>query len=314
MKPLHAVLKARYGDNPAGHWVVMRAVIGGVKLFALAFAWSKSGVSYFISTCGKTSPASVMYDTHFEDDFGNIQSRQINRPDIVHFLFEVLPLIDEHNKQRQSILALEKCWPTRDCWFRLLVTVTGMCVVDFLNLYRNIKLGEGCSVPTNDYFEVDKMDIRKFSDLLCAGLRKRPLRAPESLSQFNANNGSIESGLVRITAENGTTTRQVTAKQSQKSRSTGTARQMKCFVCRKYLKPDGSTDYKDTSFCCKNCNMPLCKHDRTQQATEQFLGRPLTCWQEHMTSNEDHIACTGKHVKGQQFPKDKTVNLHVQQN
>jgi hypothetical protein len=130
MRALHAVLKARHGGHPAGHWVVMRTTIGGVKLFALAYAWSQKGVSYFLSTCGKTSPAATMYKTHFEDDFGCVQTRDINRPEIAHFLYDYLPLIDEHNNQRQSILNLERSWPTRNCWFRLLVTVTGMCVVD----------------------------------------------------------------------------------------------------------------------------------------------------------------------------------------
>jgi hypothetical protein len=36
--------------------------------------------------------------------------------------------VRESNKQRQKILALEKKWPTKDCWFRLLTTLVGMCV------------------------------------------------------------------------------------------------------------------------------------------------------------------------------------------
>ena len=34
--PLHAILKARFDDRPAGHWVVMRATIGGIPSIALA--------------------------------------------------------------------------------------------------------------------------------------------------------------------------------------------------------------------------------------------------------------------------------------
>jgi hypothetical protein len=83
-------------------------------MFAVAYEWSQRGVSYFLSTCGKTSSAAKMYTTHFEDEFGFVNTRDINRPDIAHFLYELLPLIAEHSKQRQSILNLEKFWPTRD--------------------------------------------------------------------------------------------------------------------------------------------------------------------------------------------------------
>ena len=51
---LHAVLRARFGRRPAGHWVVMRAEISGVKLFIMAYAWSNKGISYIASTCGTT--------------------------------------------------------------------------------------------------------------------------------------------------------------------------------------------------------------------------------------------------------------------
>jgi hypothetical protein len=99
MQPLHAVLKAMYGNHPAGHWVVFQATISDVKLFALTYAWSQRGVSYFLSTCGKTSPQEVKYMSHFEDDFRNVVHKEINRPKVCHFLYEYLvPLIDEHNK------------------------------------------------------------------------------------------------------------------------------------------------------------------------------------------------------------------------
>jgi hypothetical protein len=65
MQPLHAVLKARYGNHPAGHWVVFQATISDVRVFALAYARSQRGVSYFLLTCGKTSPHEVKYMSHF---------------------------------------------------------------------------------------------------------------------------------------------------------------------------------------------------------------------------------------------------------
>jgi hypothetical protein len=130
MQPLHAVLKARYGNHPTGLWVVFQATINDVKVFALAYAWIQRGVSYFLSRCGKTSPHEVKNMPHFEDDFGNVVHKEINRPKVCHFLYEYLPLIDEHNKQRQNLLHLERCWCRKDPWMRHLTTTLGMCVVD----------------------------------------------------------------------------------------------------------------------------------------------------------------------------------------
>ena len=63
MRALYAVLQSRFRDHLAGHWAIMHTTISGVKLFAVAYAWSQAGVSYFLSTCGKTSPAAKMYNT-----------------------------------------------------------------------------------------------------------------------------------------------------------------------------------------------------------------------------------------------------------
>jgi hypothetical protein len=135
MASLHAVLKGRFGNKCAGHWVSMTSVICGVKLLVLAYAWSQKGVSYLFSTCGSTHHSSVMYESNFEDEFRNVSSKFLPRLQISHFLYEYLPLIDEHNKQRQLVLGLEWKWPTQCCWTRLIVTLTGMCVVDMHRLY-----------------------------------------------------------------------------------------------------------------------------------------------------------------------------------
>jgi len=40
MKQLYAGLKARFKDQPTGHWVVFHGTVSGVKLIAMAYAWS----------------------------------------------------------------------------------------------------------------------------------------------------------------------------------------------------------------------------------------------------------------------------------
>jgi hypothetical protein len=58
MKQLYAVLKARFKDRPAGHWVVFHGTVSGVELIAMAYACSQRGISYTL--CGfKTSRKNV---------------------------------------------------------------------------------------------------------------------------------------------------------------------------------------------------------------------------------------------------------------
>jgi hypothetical protein len=104
--------------------------IAGIKMMAMAYAWSHKGLSYFLLTCGSTEVSSVLYRSAFEDEFGNVDYKFLPRPQIAHFTFEYLPLIDEHNKQRQAVLGLERKWPTQCCWTRLIVTLIGMRGVD----------------------------------------------------------------------------------------------------------------------------------------------------------------------------------------
>jgi hypothetical protein len=35
----------------------------------------------------------------------------------------------------------------------------------------------------------------------------------------------------------------------------------------------------------------------------------MTCLQEHLTSLDDHVGCSGVHAKGKAFPKAKQVEL-----
>jgi hypothetical protein len=62
------------------------------------YAWSHRGVSYIVSTCGDTSTHEEKYMLAFEDDWGRIQYKMLDHLLITHFLYEYLPLIDEHNK------------------------------------------------------------------------------------------------------------------------------------------------------------------------------------------------------------------------
>ena len=308
MQVLYAILRARYGDYPVGHWVVMRTRIADVPLFACTYAWSQSRVAYFLSTCGKTVPSTVLYRSSFEDEYGNVKYKDINRPQFAHFLYEFLPLIDEHNKQRQAILRLEKSWPTRTCWFQLLTTIVGMCVVDFHNVWRNQRRKQYVATSALA-IDVEEMEIKKFSDLICANLREVLSWRALTLQQFHDSVlGARGQGILeRIQNESGSTTRNVTEKQKQKLfRSVGTSRQMNCFVCRKYLSPAGSTVYRSTSFWCKTCRMPLCKKDRSVEGSIRIY----SCIEEHAHARPGNVmACDGSYTKATPFPTHLQVRM-----
>lgn len=273
---LFSVLNARH-KKTMGHWVVATAKVAGVDLIAIAYAWSQKGVAYFISTCGKTSPAKDLYVSKFENEFGMVDYKEIQRPQICHFLYQYLPLIDEHNKQRQSYLALERCWPTRCCWFRLLVTIVGMSVVDFHRVYRNVNESKKLTeIEDND------LRIRWFSDQICGRMKGRDIRITQRVTTTSGQRDSQQKKrhLERINNNEGNVYRKPTTKQQALRRSVGTPINKKCFVCRKYLLPDGATNYRDTIWQCSQCKMPLCKQIRTAP------GRTLTCFEEHCAAPE----------------------------
>jgi hypothetical protein len=187
-------LKARYGDRPAGHWVVFQATISGVTLIAVCYAWSHSSTTYFLSTCGSTNPAKTSYTTHFEDEFGTVGVNHIPQPSIKEWFYDFLPLIDEHNKHRQSLLQLEKKWPTKSCWFCLLTTLVGMCVVDMYRVYLN-----------HDKNKYEKMDIIQFADEISLNLRPRTTKKAPTLAATLSTIQGQELRLERITNDSGET-------------------------------------------------------------------------------------------------------------
>ena len=83
----------------------------------------------FVNACGKTIPLPFKCKHKFEDEWGNTTLKEIPQPDIVHFFYEHAPLIDEHNKAQQSVIALEKQWEMQSPWFWLLTTVLGLTLL-----------------------------------------------------------------------------------------------------------------------------------------------------------------------------------------
>ena len=102
---------------------------------------------------GSTTPGEP-YIAKWPDKFGNVKSRKVNRPDIIARYFKVANLIDVHNQLRQSALAMEEIWLTKDPWFRIISSIYGMTITDAFLL---AKYHAGSQSP------VQKMSIRDFA-------------------------------------------------------------------------------------------------------------------------------------------------------
>ena len=114
----------------------MKANISGVDIFAMVYSWSSRGLTYIVSTCGKTIRHKQDYYTKFSDNHDNTVTKPLPQPALVHVLFHVLPLLDEFNKERQHTLGLEKSWLTRNCWRRYITSLVGECVTDMVRWDR----------------------------------------------------------------------------------------------------------------------------------------------------------------------------------
>ena len=287
MQILHDILIARHGSRPAGHWVVMQTNISGVDLFVMAYAWSQKGVAYFVSSCGTTVQHEKAYISRFEDEYGNVQEKELPRPTIAHFLYEFLPLIDEHNKTRQSALALEKVWLTKNCWTRLMTTFLGMSVVDLQRWDRHKRYCYDSS--TNKTYDdddddglVDDFDIKTMANLIARplsspdGFKYRTTEQPSARTSSSTVNDRIQ--LVRICDEFGSIT-YGPSKQGGRVR----VRQMGCHICKQYTYKETKTQWK-----CGDCSMPLCQKDRSSGATNV---RECDCYEEHKRSDDREIGC-----------------------
>jgi len=261
----------------AGRHVVMKATVSGVDLFLLAYAWSNKRAAYIVSSCGTTVQHEIPYRSKFTDEYGNVTFKEIPRPSIAHFYFELCPLIDNHNKDRQGVLALEDCWPTKNPWFRLMTTMIGMSVVDMHRWDRNQRSGGEAFewLNTNDE-RPDFLKVRSMTNLIARGLHAPHMRyytktKPQPPIRLRAGQRSLQQKLSRITNAEGETKR-------PPKRPGGKTReyQQTCYICRQYHKCGPITQWW-----CNKCNMPLC--------SMQTLRREISCYDEHCANQGDPV-------------------------
>ena len=278
LQVIQQIMQARNTDGRrAGRHVVMKATISGVDLFLLAYAWSNKRAAYLVSTCGTTVQHEIPFRSNFTDDFGNVTFKEIPRPSVAHFYFELCPLIDNHNKDRQGILGLEDCWPTKKPWFRLVTTLIGMSVVDLHRWDRNKRSdGRAFDWVTVDDERPDFLRVRSMANLIARGLHKPHMwyynaDKPWPPIQMSVGQRRQQQQLSRITNADGQTKRP--SKQiGQKPREY----QQTCYICRQYHRLGPPTQWW-----CSKCHMPLCSNSTPRWE--------ITCYEEHCANQGDPV-------------------------
>jgi hypothetical protein len=122
-----AYIEAALENAPGGCKVVLSGYHKGIPLIAIGYRYSTRTTLLFVATknAGSTRPGKP-YEMKFNDAFGNVIQRLVERPEILSDFFQKSNTIDKHNQLRQGDLALEKRWLTQDPYFRLHTFITGM--------------------------------------------------------------------------------------------------------------------------------------------------------------------------------------------
>ena len=147
---------------------------------------------------------------------------------MAHFLYEYAPIIDEHNKQRHSLLALEKIWKLKDPWFRQITTSLVMTTVDMHWIYWYRRL----NIKKRPFREVDSIGIVKFTDLICGDLHQWKYTYKNQKEVQTVGDTVL---LTRITDKDGNTVRAPTEKHVTKGEAVGNPVVLMCYICHRYL-------------------------------------------------------------------------------
>ena len=128
-------------DAPGGVSIVLKAMYHGISLMVSGYHYSTHTTICFVAMndAGSTRVGSP-YEMKYIDDWGNVQCRNVERPDILSEFFKASNMIDKHNLSRQADLALEKHWLTQNPYFRLHATMIGINVVDCYKLAEHHKI------------------------------------------------------------------------------------------------------------------------------------------------------------------------------
>ena len=87
-------------------------VPGDIPLMAIGYKYIYQKVLEFIARGGGTVPG-VPYLSRYPDDYSNVSILPVLRPHLLGGYFSANNTIDNHDRMRQSGIALEKYWVTQ---------------------------------------------------------------------------------------------------------------------------------------------------------------------------------------------------------
>ena len=132
-------LEEQMKDFPGGTWIVLKGRTKKlIDLITIGYKYNKKKVLIFVLTkgAGSTKAGGTPYEARYTNAFGNVHVRYTLRPKIISCYFKYSHLVDTHNMNRQSTLALEEYWVTQDPYFRIFTTFIGMTVTNLWYLMR----------------------------------------------------------------------------------------------------------------------------------------------------------------------------------
>jgi len=201
-----------------------------------------SQVCHFIGTwnAGSTTPGEP-YKSKWPDEFGNLQSRDVLRPDCISRYFNSSNVIDVDNSLRQNELALEQHWRTLNPWFRIDTTIIGITVTDAFLLARY-------SVPSAS--QIVRMSMADWAGYVAHDFfTMRVSRKARNVEAMNLEegfevgpDGAIGTGeemRSAITMESVMLGHQIT-RTSQKSGQSGAAKKRRCSMNAEGCKSTGA--------------------------------------------------------------------------
>jgi len=182
---------------PSGSYIVLENE--KEKLFYLGYRYSaKKKICHFLGSweAGSTYLGNP-YVAKWPDSYGNVQKRNVARPDVVSKYFEKSNVIDRHNHLRQHELALEEVWLTKDPWFRMFTTFVGMTVTDaFLaakhqtpkkaNIHR-MTMKKFAKILAHDLWNIDFSKKAKIVEEIGEGTNQRGKRKRTSYDVLNSH-------------------------------------------------------------------------------------------------------------------------------
>jgi hypothetical protein len=235
---------------------------------------------------GRTTPG-VPYVMRYTDGYGNLCTRDVERPDVISTFFQDSNVIDTHNQCRQHNLALEKKWLTKDAYFRLATTLIGINVVD---CYRLADFHQFINYTKKNIEK--KMTIVRFAGILGYQLIQNSARlsnvesrflstVPEDCNLITVPTNITDSTLSSISGE--------AVLSCAPIRSEMDVNNMIHHLVKLPLKVDKSGRKRCLSRPCKLCKEQGIRHDVTVYC--------LTCGESSNYCNDTGRDCFLQHVK-----------------